>query len=201
MAGGGSPVSLSPLAEMHLKAGAKFETVAGWCVATRYESEPAAGGNAIIDVSHRSKQEVVGSNVAERLRAALGADVPLRTIRSQAGTDVYRLTTTRAVLFGSTPSIPDALTVTGGWASISLVGPDREKVLNKLTAVDLRERTLPVGACCQGPIFGANTLFGRFADRFELHVSADAAEFFWEVLLDAGAEFGLKPAGTVFLKA
>ena len=40
-----------------------------------------------------------------------------------------------------------------------------------------------------------NTLFGRFADRFELHVCSDSAEFFWDVLMDAGAEFGLRPAG------
>ena len=40
-----------------------------------------------------------------------------------------------------------------------------EPILNKVTAVDLRERTLPLNACCQGPIFGVNTLFGRFADR------------------------------------
>ena len=86
------------------------------------------------------------------------------------------------------------LDVTGGWATISLIGPDAERILNKLTAVDLRERTVPVGGCCQGPLFGVNTLFGRFADRFDLHVCSDSAEFFWEVLLDAGAEFGLHAA-------
>ena len=80
--------------------------------------------------------------------------------------------------------------------TISVIGSDAERLLNKVTAVDLRERTLPVGGCCQGPLFGVNTLFGRFANRFDLHVCTDSAEFFWEVLLDAGAEFGLRPAGT-----
>lgn len=200
-AGGNSPVALSPLSEAHLKAGAKFETVGGWCIAVRYEHEPVAGSNAIIDVSHRPKQEIVGPNVSDQLRSVIGDDVPLRTIRSQAGTDIYRLTSTRAIAFGPLPNLIGALTATGGWASLALVGPDREKILSKLTAVDLRERTLPAGTCCLGPIFGVNTLFGRLAERFELHVAADAAEFFWEVVLDAGAEFGLKPAGTVFLKA
>ena len=85
--------------------------------------------------------------------------------------------------------------LTGGWASLALCGPDAERILNKVTAVDLRERTLPIGGCRQGPIFGVNTLFGRFANRFELHVCGDSAEFLWDVLLDAGAEFALKAAG------
>ena len=34
--------------------------------------------------------------------------------------------------------------------------------------------------------------------RFELHVCGDSAEFLWDVLLDAGKEFGLKPAGVDF---
>ena len=68
------------------------------------------------------------------------------------------------------------------------------------TAVDLRERTLPVQGCCQGPIFGVNTLFGRLANRFELHVCSDSVEFFWDVLMDAGQEFGLRPAGVEGLR-
>jgi heterotetrameric sarcosine oxidase gamma subunit len=82
--------------------------------------------------------------------------------------------------------------------TLALFGADAEQILNKVTAVDLRERTLPVNGCCQGPIFGVNTLFGRYADRFELHICGDSAEFLWEVLLDAGAESGLKPAGVDF---
>ncbi len=98
------------------------------------------------------------------------------------------------------PIPADALDVTGGWVSLALIGRDAERLLNKVTAVDLRERTMPVGGCCQGPIFGVNTLFGRFSDRFELHICGDSAEFLWEVLMDAGEEFGLKPAGADFAK-
>src|SRR6185369_2399658 len=106
-----------------------------------------------------------------------------------------RLTPTRAIVFGSAAMGQNSLDVTGAWSTLSLRGPDAERILSKVTAVDLRERTLPPLSCCQGPIFGVNTLFGRFEDRFDLHVASDSAEFFWEVLLDAGAEFGLRPAG------
>lgn len=195
------PVFVGPLVEAHLRGGAQVEVLHGACVAVRYPDEPDAGGNAIVDLSHRPKQEIVGKSTGERLSAALGADVPVRSVRTHHGADVYRLTLTRAVVFGELPPMTDALRATGGWASLALVGPDRERILQKVTAVDVRERTLPVGGCCQGPIFGVNTLFGRLADRFELHVPSDAAEFLREVLLDAGAEFDLRPAGVGFLAA
>src|SRR5262249_47752962 len=116
-----------------------------------------------------------------------------------AGWQAYRLTERRAIIFGKMPNATDgALDVTGGWVTLALIGRDAEQILNKVTAVDVRERTLPVHACCQGPIFAVNTLFGRFADRFELHICGDSAEFLWEVLLDAGGEFGLRPAGVDF---
>lgn len=199
-AGGVSgPVFVGPLIEFHLRSGAQVEVLHNACVAVRYPIEPDAGGNAVVDLSHRPKQELVGSLTGERLMAVLGSDVPVRSIRSHQGADVYRLTRNRAVVFGGLPAIDGALRATGGWASLALVGPDRERILQKITAVDVRERTLPVGECCQGPIFGVNTLFGRFADRFELHVPSDAGEFFLGVVLDAGAEFGLMPAGSSFL--
>jgi sarcosine oxidase gamma subunit len=187
-------IARGPLLERHRRSGATLDIIDGWQVAVRYPS--LRSGNALIDLSHRPTWELNGAQTAAALVDLCGADVPLRRIHNNGGRDVYRLTPTRAIVFGSVPSGIDALDVTGGWTSIALIGPDAERILNKVTAVDLRERTLPVQGCCQGPIFGVNTLFGRFANRFELHVCTDSAEFFWEVLLDAGAEFGLKPAGT-----
>jgi len=203
------PIARSPLADWHARAGATLTIADGWQVATHYppgdakntliDRTPGATGSAsanlLVDRSHLATFEINGPDTANSLTTLCGVDVPLRSIHSDAGRDVYRLTPTRAIVVGGT-LIDSALDVTGGWTTISLVGPDAERILNKVTAVDLRERTLPVGGGCQGPIFGVNTLFGRFADRFDLHVCTDSAEFFWEVLLDAGEEFGLRPAGT-----
>jgi sarcosine oxidase gamma subunit len=191
------PIGRSPLAEWHARAGATLTIADGWQVATHYPpaSTGSAGVNTLVDRSHLATYEINGPETGSELIKVCGADVPLRTIHSDGGRDVYRLTPTRAIIVGGT-AIESALDVTGGWATISLIGKDAERILNKVTAVDLRERTLPVGGCCQGPIFGVNTLFGRFADRFDLHICTDSAEFFWEVLLDAGEEFGLRPAGT-----
>ncbi|HLJ11889.1 MAG TPA: hypothetical protein VKU82_11905 [Planctomycetaceae bacterium] len=195
------PIAQGPLAEWHHRHGAHVELRDGWLVATRYPHDAGLRGNVLADFAHRPTFEINGASVAETLGALCGSDVALRAIMSEGGFDVYRLTPARAIVFGKTPAeIQGALDVTGGWVSLALIGQNAESILNKVTAVDLRERTLPVGGCCQGPIFGVNTLFGRFAERFELHVCGDSAEFLWEVLLDAGAEFGLKPAGVDFAR-
>ena len=203
-------IARGPLLERHRQLDAIVETLDGWQVAVRYPQQADRMGNALVDLSHVPTFEINGPDTGAALTAICGVDVPLRKIHSGDGRHVYRLTPSRVIVFGNvaelvrvrsgdprslTTSATDAIDVTGGWTSLALIGPDAERILNKVTAVDLRERTLPVQACCQGPIFGVNTLFGRFADRFELHVCSDSAEFFWDVLMDAGAEFGLRPAG------
>jgi heterotetrameric sarcosine oxidase gamma subunit len=184
---------------MHERHSAQVERRDGWLVAVKYLDEPPATGNVIVDLAHRQTVEINGPAVDKQLTDLCRSELPVRRIHSADEWHACRLTANRAILFGKIPiSIPDSLDVTGGWVSLALLGPDAERLLSKVTAVDLRERTLPVGACCQGPIFGVNTLFGRFVRRFELHVCYDSAEFLWEVLLDAGAEFNLKPAGVDF---
>jgi aminomethyltransferase len=193
-------IARGPLFERHRQLGATVEVLDGWQVAVRYPQQSDRTGNALVDLSHVPTFEINGPETGAALNSMCGVDVPLRKIHSADGRHAYRLTPSRAIVFGKLSPSDRAIDVTGGWTSLALVGPDAERILNKVTAVDLRERTLPAQACCQGPIFGVNTLFGRFADRFELHVCSDSAEFFWEVLMDAGQEFGLRPAGLEVLR-
>ena len=189
------PIARGPLTERHRQSSATLEMLDGWEVAARYPKQPNRTENALVDLSHVPTFEINGPETNAALVSLCGTEVLLRKIYSGVGRHVYRLTPSRAIVFGNVLPSTGTIDVTGGWASLALLGPDAERILNKVTAVDLRERTLPVQACCQGPIFGVNTLIGRFADRFELHVCSDSAEFFWDVLLDAGAEFGLRPTG------
>jgi heterotetrameric sarcosine oxidase gamma subunit len=192
-----APVARGPLIERHRRQGARIELRDGWEIAVGYPHEPPMGANRVVDRSHRPTFEINGPDTSRLVAALCGCDLPVRHIHVAANREAYRLTPDRAILFGRVPPPEGALDVTGGWASLALCGPQAEQILNKITAVDLRLRTLPAGRCCQGPVFGVNTLFGRFDDRFELHVCGDSAEFFWDVLFDAGAEFGLAPAGTI----
>ena len=196
----GLTIARGPLIDLHRRSGATVELLDGWQVAVRYPQQAERAGNVLVDLSHWPTFEINGPETGATLTSLCGADVPLRKIHSDGERHVYRLTPSRAILFGGearslATSATGALDVTGGWSSLALIGPDAERILNKVTAVDLRERTLPVQSCCQGPIFGVNTLFGRLAGRFDLHVCSDSTEFFWEVLMDAGSEFGLRSAG------
>ena len=196
----GLTIARGPLIDLHRRSGATVELMDGWQVAVRYPQQTDCAGNVLVDLSHWPAFEINGPETGATLMSLCGADVPLRKIHSEGDQHVYRLTPSRAIVFGGearslATSATGALDVTGGWSSFALIGPDAERILNKVTAVDLRERTLPVQSCCQGPIFGVNTLFGRLAKRFDLHVCSDSAEFFWDVLMDAGSEFGLRPAG------
>lgn len=190
-----TPLARGPLVAWQARHGAVLDVWDGWQIAVRFPEEPPLSANRLVDLSHLPTLEINGPDTGKAVTVLCGNDVSLRRIHRGTGWQAYRLSPTRAIVFGSVAAPAGSLDVTGGWASLALSGPDAQTILNKITAVDLRTQVLPPGSCCQGPIFGVNTLFGRFDDRFELHVCSDSAEFFWEVLLDAGREFGLAPAG------
>src|SRR5262245_24837283 len=137
------PVAHSPLADMHRRQAATLQLRDGWMVATRYPQEPKAAENTIVDLAHRPTWEISGPEVGRKLAELCGSDIAIRQIHCGAGWEAYRLTAGRAILFGKTPRpMTGELDVTGGWVTLALIGPDVEKILNKVTAVDLRERTL-----------------------------------------------------------
>ena len=73
----------------------------------------------LVDLSHFPTFEINGSGVGTTLIGLCGTDVPLRTIRCDGESQIYRLTPNRAIVFGKLPSGTDALDVTGGWASLA----------------------------------------------------------------------------------
>ena len=195
-----SPLAIGPLIPAHRRASATIDVISGWETAVHYPSEPPRNANAIVDLTGRTVSEINGPQTDAILSSILHDHLPIRGLKTLADKDIYRLTDARAIVFGN-DLLDDAINVTGGWASIGLYGPQSRAVLQKITAIDLRDGSLGVGQCAQGPIFGVNTLFGRFPDHYELHACPDMTQFLWEVLLDAGAEFALKPAGRRWIGA
>ncbi len=174
------PIATGPLIPLHRRDGATIEIVSGWETAVNYPSEPARTGNALVDLTGRMVNEINGPETEADLSTLCGCDVPIRALKSNSSRDVYRLTSVRAILLGDAV-IDGAINVTGGWASIGLYGPQSLAILQKITAIDLRACSLGVGQCAQGPVFGVNVLFGRFADHYELHACPDMTQFLWEV--------------------
>lgn len=189
-----SPLACGPLSALHRKSGATIDLVSGWETAVKYPSEPPRSALALVDLTGRCVSEINGPGTDAAVTTLCGGDLPIRGLKTVSAGDIYRLTNSRAIVFGDQP-VDHAIPVTGGWASIGLFGPQAVSVLQKITAIDLRARSLGVGQCAQGPVFGVNVLFGHFADHWELHACPDMTQFLWEVVLDAGREFDLKPAG------
>ena len=82
-------------------------------------------------------------------------------------------------------------------ALLALQGPKAEDVLRKLTDEDLSD--VRFYWANWGEVNGIEMLFSRTGytgeDGFELYLSPDHAENIWNALMQAGAEFDIKPIG------
>ncbi len=94
--------------------------------------------------------------------------------------------------------------VTEQWAAAALSGPRARDVLARIVDIDVSDAALPFLGVGAGNVRAARMhvparLFrmsysGELA--YELHVSADHGRALWEVLMDAGKEFGIMAYGT-----
>ncbi len=83
-------------------------------------------------------------------------------------------------------------------AQLSVQGPKAAEVLQKLTPTDLR--TIPYYAFTVGEVAGVKNLIisntgYTGAGGFELYMYPDEAAKIWDAVLEAGADFGIKPIG------
>jgi aminomethyltransferase len=83
------------------------------------------------------------------------------------------------------------------YAQIAVQGPRALGTLAKLTAVDLT--AIRYYRFVDGEVSGAAARIARTGytgeDGFEIYIAPDHAPSLWDLLLDAGAEFGIKPCG------
>ncbi|PVZ20648.1 MULTISPECIES: 2Fe-2S iron-sulfur cluster-binding protein [unclassified Pseudomonas] len=94
----------------------------------------------------------------------------------------------------------DIANVTAALAAVNLAGPQARKVLAKLCSdLDLSADGFPYLAVRQGTVAGVKARLLRvgFVGElgYELHVPARHAGVLWDALMDAGAEFGIRPFG------
>ncbi|MBM4077897.1 MAG: hypothetical protein FJ267_19895, partial [Planctomycetes bacterium] len=137
------PIAVGPLIPLHRKSGASIEVQSGWEVAQSYPSQPSRSSNALIDLTGRFVTEISGPETDQWLKSYCNGDVAIRDVKSVSGCDVYRLTNVRAIVFSQSP-IDSGVNVTGGWASIGLFGPEALSILQKMTAIDLRDSALGI---------------------------------------------------------
>jgi aminomethyltransferase len=95
---------------------------------------------------------------------------------------------------GTRPSIRNA---SPEFAQIAVQGPLSERILQTLTAVDLK--TIQTYWCAEGAVSGVTTIIARTGytgeDGFELYLPSAEAPRVWRALLDSGSPHGLLPCG------
>ena len=83
------------------------------------------------------------------------------------------------------------------YAQLAIQGPKGLATLQKLTATDLAP--IQYYHFTDGAVSGAPARIARTGytgeDGFEIYIAPDQAERIWDEILDAGAEFGIKPCG------
>ncbi|PIE14526.1 MAG: sarcosine oxidase subunit alpha [Rhodobacterales bacterium] len=90
--------------------------------------------------------------------------------------------------------------VTEQWAQIALVGPNARKVLEKLTEQDVSGEGFPFMTWVDLTLGGIVTRTYRISFSgelsYEIAVPAGQGQALWDLLREAGAEFGATPYGT-----
>jgi sarcosine oxidase subunit alpha len=85
-------------------------------------------------------------------------------------------------------------------AQVAVVGPNARKLLEKLGGMDVSAESLPFMAWADGTIGGIDCRAYRISFSgelsYEIAVPANKGLAFWEMLIEAGAEFGAMPYGT-----
>jgi aminomethyltransferase len=216
-----APLARTPMERAARAAGARFETRDGWTVAVGYSSpeqerEALRRAAGWADVSHLGKLEVHAS--AEDLaaivgEAAAGAALELGTATRAGDAWWLPVTTERAVVVGEPAVIAglrerlesaaasaartvSIIDVTSKYCAVTLVGPQAREVFARFSAIDVRERSLPVAGFRPGSIARSPGLLVREGeDRFLLMIGWALGQYLWETVSDAGTHLGAAPVG------
>jgi glycine cleavage system aminomethyltransferase T len=224
------PLQRSPLHHWHASRGARFTDQAGWqlpAVYTTTEREVSAArtGLAVADISAFAKISLLGPGVPDLARALTG-DGPATRPRGVAALDAggrllaCRLTDEHLLLLASTPdpgnfdgrlaNLPAGPSVvrseaTSAYAGFCLVGFSIDKLLCRLTSLDVTPAALPPGSCAETGLAGVQALLVRPPESgsasLRIHVGWDVAEYVWERLLDAGRSQEIVPVGMEALRS
>ena len=93
----------------------------------------------------------------------------------------------------------DVANVTAAYAGVNIAGPNSRKVLQKLTDLDLSKDAFPYMGAFTGTVAGtlARLLRVGFVGElgYEVHVPSNQGEALWDALMEAGADYDIRPFG------
>jgi sarcosine oxidase subunit alpha len=94
--------------------------------------------------------------------------------------------------------------VTSGLGAINVAGPKAYDVLSKIVDIDLSYEAFPYMTCRRAKIGGVSAILLRIGfvgeTGWEVHFPAEYGEYIWDVISDAGKEFGIRAVGVEAMK-
>jgi glycine cleavage system aminomethyltransferase T len=204
---GGNPAR-SPLLDPALRSGARTETRDGWEVIGSFgdpTAERAACAEKVgfADLSHLTKLELQhrGSSTfdggqAHRLDG--GWRCPVRPSLDLILAEPSAPAATRQALEAE----GRVCDLTGSLGAMAISGPLAPEVFARFSALDLRERSMPVHGFRPGSV--ARTpgyVLREAAERYLVLFGAAYGQYFWEVVADAVERLGGRPVGVDALPA
>jgi sarcosine oxidase, subunit alpha len=89
--------------------------------------------------------------------------------------------------------------LTDGLAAVNVAGPRARDLLKKLTQIDISNEAFPYMNSAEGLVAGVPSILLRIGfvgeTGWEIHFPAEYGEYFWDALMEAGKEFGIRPFG------
>ncbi len=205
-------VKQSPLSETFRKMGAEITVDRGWegvahFTSPQEEAEAARRAVGLADLSSIPKFNLQGENLNSP--HALGEEAQSWRLRAgrylvtcaPGDRELVEAELNRYVAAAGESSNPAYLTdVTSGYAALLLAGPRSPEVLRKLFDLDVSGDAFPNLACAQTGIHHTYAILMRrdieSLRAYLILVNREYGEWLWETVLDAGAEFGIRPFGS-----
>ncbi len=182
----------------------KTELRDNWTVVREYDAEGT--GPYLIDLSHRARWDVQDGNLDEF--TPWGLSIPAKPGQSQYanGLLINRMNRTQASVWSLSGEAPEALDdvsyteTTEAGLFLALMGPQTLAIAEKLSSLDFADPTRSAPFLLQGPLAHVPCQIVLLAQDGEgcgllMTCSRGYARSMVGAILDAGEEFGLRPAG------
>lgn len=221
-----SPAKTSALHHAHRARRARMADEAGWQLPAAFaavdqEVEAVRRGVGLCDTSPLGKLDLRGADAHAFLKSVYAYGVPesigaMDRLIGEGGTalgeglcarlagDHFYLITRAVVLEAARAALNGKLKgrtgeahlfdMTSAFASITVAGPRRKDLLYKLTGFNLS--AFSDMACAQTGVAGVHARLLHSREAYHIHVPREFGEFVYEVLMEAGEEFGVTPFGS-----
>lgn len=183
----------------------KSEVGDNWTVALAYDDE--GPGPWLVDLAHKTRWDLQDSGIGDLTVGDLAVPADPGACTFADNTLVNRMNRTQASIYHlgtSAPALPDFAGYTDVSEStvfVALFGPQAFRVAEKLTNLDFMDPGKPAPFLLQGPFCHVPcqiVTLEKTADGsggFLLTCSRGYGDSMVHAVLEAGAEFGLRPAG------